>query len=133
MSGSWKFLSARRALERKKGAEHDLLAIEVQAVGLGEEARDLLPYLNPLIKAAASGEAAHRLMLARNDLGRSAFCPLAAHGEPDHAGEELGQQLDDGAIRFIGLGAGKLVGEAVQRHGVELGQAAQQLEEAAVE
>src|SRR5260221_12875135 len=82
----------RRALECQEGAEDDLLAVEVQAVGLGEEAHGLFPHLNPLIKRAAGGEAAHAVELAADDLARAVpLAPIVAlpGRHADHAGAPL--------------------------------------------
>src|SRR4051812_26681943 len=81
-------LLPRRALECQEGAEDDLLAVEVQAVGLGEEAHGVFPHLNPLIKRAPRRQPAHPLELAAHDLALAAFLTAPRSGA-DHAGEPL--------------------------------------------
>src|SRR6266404_6059827 len=98
--------SARRPFERQEGAEHDLLAVEIEAVRPGEEARDVFPHLHPLIKAAAGGEPAHALALTLDDLARSvivgARLPVFGGRRADHPREPLGQQLRHRAVTVLG-------------------------------
>src|SRR5471032_3014754 len=83
---------ARRAFEREERAEHDLLAVEIEAVLLREETHDVLPHLDPLIKTAARRQPAHAGELAAHDLALAA--PLAtARRRANHARQPLRQEL----------------------------------------
>src|SRR5215472_5745676 len=114
-------VSARGLFEREKSVQHDLLAVEIDSVRLGEEFGDLFPYLHPAIKAAAPQQLGEWTALA------------GFGGLGDGARERRRHQLRQHAERVLAAPARDPVGEGVERAAVELREPPQELKQAAME